>query len=76
MARPTQTGSVISFNPYRGGCGFVRADTTGARIFLGGTVLAKCGIKRLATGDRISFDIAKDKFGGTDRAVNVRVIYA
>jgi cold shock CspA family protein len=66
---------VVSYNPYRGGCGFARADTTGARIFLGATVLAKCGIKRLAKGDRISFHIVRDRFGGTDRAVNVRVIY-
>jgi len=57
--------------------GFVRADADGAGIFLGGTELAKTGIKQLAAGDRIGFDIvADDRFGGTDRAVNVRVIYA
>jgi CspA family cold shock protein len=70
-----ELGTVVSYNCSRGGFGFVLADADGARVFVGGTQLARSGIKRLAAGDRISFDILPDQFGGDDRAVNVRVLY-
>jgi cold shock CspA family protein len=72
----SETGTVVFYNCKRGGMGFVRSDADGARVFIGGTQLAKVGIKRLAAGDTVSFDRLADRFGGTDRAVNVRVIYA
>jgi len=75
VIKARETGTVVAYHLDRGGHGVVRADGDGARVFVGGTQLARSGIKRLAAGDRISFDIVKDQFGGDDRAVNVRVLY-
>jgi len=72
-----ERGTVVSWDPSRGGFGFVRADADGANVFVGGTILAQTGIKRLAAGDRILFDRRADRFDhrGDPHAINVRVIF-
>jgi len=72
-----ERGTVVSYNCSRGGFGFVRADADRAIVFVGGTMLAQTGIRRLAAGDRILFDRRTDRFDhrGDPHATNVRIIF-
>ena len=70
--KPRETGTVVAWH---GDHGFARADVDGAGIFLGTTDLAKTGVVRLAVGDRVLFARLPCRFGGTDRATNVKVIF-
>jgi CspA family cold shock protein len=65
-----QTGTVKFFNGERG-YGFIKPDDGGRDVFVHVTAVERAGLKSLAEGQRISFDVEPDKKGKGPKAVNL-----
>ena len=65
-----QTGAIKFFNPEKG-YGFIKPDDGGRDIFVHITAVEQAGLKTLAEGARVSFDIEPDKKGKGPKAVNL-----
>lgn len=65
-----QTGIVKFFNGERG-YGFIKPDDGGRDVFVHITAVEQAGLKVLAEGQRISFDVEPDKKGKGPKAVNL-----
>jgi CspA family cold shock protein len=65
-----QTGVVKFFNGERG-YGFIKPDDGGRDVFVHITAVEQAGMKSLAEGQRISFDVEPDKKGKGPKAVNL-----
>jgi cold shock CspA family protein len=72
MERSTEIATVYFWNR-RDGFGFARGRA-GRNVFFNRAELVKSGIKKLAVGDRLSFEPRVDHFGRNIRAINVRVL--
>jgi CspA family cold shock protein len=66
------TGTVKFFNGERG-YGFIKPDDGGRDVFVHITAVERAGLKALAEGQRISFDVEPDKKGKGPKAVNLVV---
>tara|TARA_B100002019_G_C21042662_1_gene485211 strand:- start:318 stop:524 length:207 start_codon:yes stop_codon:yes gene_type:complete len=63
------TGTVKWFNPTKG-YGFIEPETGGKDVFVHITALEQAGLKSLAEGQKISYEIATNK--GKESAVNIQ----
>jgi cold shock protein len=68
-----QTGIVKFFNAEKG-YGFIKPDDGGKDIFVHITAVERAGMKSLAEGQKISFDVEPDKKGKGPKAVDLMVM--
>jgi cold shock protein len=66
------TGTVKFFNAERG-YGFIKPDDGGRDVFVHVTAVERAGLKDLAEGQRITFEVEPDKKGKGPKAVNLVV---
>jgi CspA family cold shock protein len=66
------TGTVKFFNGERG-YGFIKPDDGGRDVFVHITAVERAGLKALAEGQHVSFDVEPDKKGKGPKAVNLVV---
>jgi CspA family cold shock protein len=66
------TGTVKFFNGERG-YGFIKPDDGGRDVFVHITAVERAGLKNLAEGQRITFEVEPDKKGKGPKAVNLVV---
>jgi cold shock protein len=66
------TGIVKFFNAERG-YGFIKPDDGGRDVFVHVTAVERAGLKDLAEGQRITFEVEPDKKGKGPKAVNLVV---
>jgi cold shock protein len=64
------TGIVKFFNGERG-YGFIKPDDGGRDVFVHITAVERAGLKDLAEGQRITFEVEPDKKGKGPKAVNL-----
>ena len=62
-------GRVKSYNPDRG-FGFIRPDDGSRDVFIHVTAVEQAGLKELAKGDRISFELVQDMQHKNKRMAN------
>jgi len=72
-AMPMPARNVGTVVRWSGDYGFVRTDN-GGEFFIGHRDLLRYGIRRVAVGQRLLFDPARDGLGRAPRAVNIRVV--
>ena len=68
----SQQGTVIFFNAEKG-YGFIKPDDGGKDIFVHITAVDRAGLKSLAEGQKITFEIEPDKKGKGPKAVDLQV---
>jgi cold shock protein len=64
------SGTVKFFNGERG-YGFIKPDDGGRDVFVHITAVERAGLKDLAEGQRITFEVEPDKKGKGPKAVNL-----
>ena len=64
------TGTVKFFNATKG-FGFIQPDTGGADVFVHISAVERAGLSGLADGQKVSFDLERDR-QGRDSATNLR----
>jgi cold shock protein len=64
------TGTIKFFNAERG-YGFIKPDDGGRDVFVHITAVERAGLKDIAEGQRITFDVEPDKKGKGPKAVNL-----
>ena len=64
------TGTVKWFNATKG-YGFIQPDNGGKDVFVHITAVERAGLKSLAEGQKISYDVANER--GKDAAANLRL---
>ena len=64
------TGTVKWFNPTKG-FGFIQPDSGGTDVFVHISALQNAGLRSLADGQKISYELATEK--GKTSAVNLKV---
>jgi CspA family cold shock protein len=67
------TGTVKFFNGERG-YGFIKPDDGGRDVFVHITAVERAGLKDLAEGQRITFEVEPDKKGKGPKAVNLVIL--
>ena len=67
-----QQGTVKFFNAEKG-YGFIKPDDGGSDIFVHVTAVEHAGLRSLAEGQRISFEIEPDKKGKGPKAVALQM---
>ena len=65
------TGTVKWYNETKG-YGFIQPDNGGKDVFVHATALERAGIRGLAEGQKVSYDIEADRRTGKDAAVNIK----
>ena len=65
------TGTVKWFNPTKG-FGFIQPDTGGADVFVHISAVEKAGMRSLAEGQKISYEIVQDRRSGKSSADNLQ----
>ena len=68
----TQTGVVKFFNGEKG-YGFIKPDGGGSDIFVHITALEQAGLRSLAEGQQVTYEIEPDKKGKGPKAVNLQL---
>jgi CspA family cold shock protein len=66
-----QTGTVKWFNAQKG-FGFIQPDGGGADVFVHISAVERAGMSNLNEGQKISFEIVKDKRSGKSSAGNLK----
>ncbi|MGO9545078.1 MAG: cold-shock protein [Rhodomicrobium sp.] len=65
------SGTVKFYNSAKG-YGFIQPDDGGKDIFVHATALERAGMRSLAEGQKVSFDIESDRRTGKTSATNIR----
>jgi CspA family cold shock protein len=65
------TGTVKWFNSTKG-FGFIQPDNGSADVFVHISAVERAGLRALAEGQKVSFDIVQDKRSGKSSADNLR----
>ncbi|MDR7144147.1 cold-shock protein [Rhizobium sp. BE258] len=65
------TGTVKWFNATKG-FGFIQADNGGADVFVHISAVERAGLRSLADGQKIRFDIVQDRKSGKNSADNLQ----
>lgn len=66
-----QTGTVKWFNATKG-FGFIQPDNGGADVFVHISAVERAGLRGLADGQKVTFDIVADRRTGKSAADNLR----
>ena len=67
-----QSGTVKFYNSQKG-YGFIKPDDGGRDVFVHITAVERAGLKELAEGQRITFEVEPDKKGKGPKAVNLAI---
>ena len=65
------TGTVKWYNETKG-YGFIQPDTGGKDVFVHATALERAGLRGLAEGQKVSYDVESDRRTGKESASNLR----
>ena len=67
------TGTVKFFNTTKG-FGFIQPDDGSTDVFVHATAVERAGMHSLEEGQKISFDVVKDKRSGKNAADNLQAV--
>jgi cold shock protein len=65
------TGTVKFYNDQKG-FGFIQPDNGGKDVFVHATALERAGMRGLAEGQKISYEVEADRRTGKESAVNLK----
>ncbi|WP_074471714.1 cold-shock protein [Bosea sp. BIWAKO-01] len=65
-------GTVKWYNETKG-YGFIAPDTGGKDVFVHATALERAGLRGLAEGQKITYDLEADRRSGKESAANLKV---
>ena len=65
------TGTVEWYNDQKG-YGFIQPDSGGKDVFVHATALERAGVRGLAEGQKVSYDIEADRRSGKESATNLK----
>ena len=65
------TGTVKFFNPNKG-FGFIQPDDGGTDVFVHISAVERAGLRTIVEGQKLSFDVVKDRRSGKDAADNLQ----
>ncbi|MBJ6128349.1 cold-shock protein [Microvirga splendida] len=65
------TGTVKWYNETKG-YGFIQPDTGGKDVFVHATALERAGMRGLAEGQKISYEVESDRRTGKESATNLQ----
>jgi CspA family cold shock protein len=65
------TGTVKWYNDQKG-YGFIQPDNGGKDVFVHATALERAGIRGLAEGQKVSYDVEADRRSGKESATNLK----
>ena len=65
------TGTVKWYNETKG-YGFIQPDNGGKDVFVHATALERAGLRGLAEGQKVSYDVESDRRTGKESASNLR----
>jgi CspA family cold shock protein len=68
-----RTGTVKFYNSQKG-FGFIQPDDGGKDVFVHATALERAGMRGLAEGQKIGFDVETDRRSGKDAASNLQEV--
>jgi len=66
------TGTVKWYNETKG-YGFITPDAGGKDVFVHATALERAGLRGLAEGQKITYDVEADRRSGKESAANLKV---
>ena len=72
MGTKMANGTVKWYNETKG-YGFIAPDTGGKDVFVHATALERAGIRGLAEGQKITFELEADRRSGKESAANLKV---
>jgi CspA family cold shock protein len=67
------TGTVKWYNDQKG-YGFIQPDNGGKDVFVHATALERAGIRGLAEGQKVSYDVEADRRSGKESAANLKTM--
>ncbi|QRM33125.1 cold-shock protein [Microvirga sp. VF16] len=65
------TGTVKWYNETKG-YGFIQPDTGGKDVFVHASALERAGLRGLADGQKVSYDVESDRRTGKESASNLK----
>jgi CspA family cold shock protein len=65
------TGTVKWYNDQKG-YGFIQPDNGGKDVFVHATALERAGMRGLAEGQKVSYDVEADRRSGKESATNLK----
>jgi cold shock protein len=65
------TGTVKWYNDQKG-YGFIQPDTGGKDVFVHVSALERAGLRGLAEGQKVSYDVEADRRSGKESATNLK----
>jgi CspA family cold shock protein len=65
------TGTVKWYNEQKG-YGFIQPDNGGKDVFVHATALERAGLRGLAEGQKVSYDVEADRRSGKESATNLK----
>ncbi len=65
------TGTVKWYNDQKG-YGFIQPDNGGKDVFVHATALERAGLRGLAEGQKVSYDVEADRRSGKESATNLK----
>ena len=65
------TGTVKWYNEQKG-YGFIQPDSGGKDVFVHATALERAGLRGLAEGQKVSYDVEADRRSGNKSATNLK----
>jgi len=65
-------GTVKWYNETKG-YGFIAPDTGGKDVFVHATALERAGLRGLAEGQKVTYDLEPDRRSGKESAANLKV---
>ncbi len=66
------TGTVKWYNETKG-YGFIQPDSGGKDVFVHATALERAGLRGLAEGQKVSYDVESDRRTGKESAGNLKM---
>ena len=67
------TGTVKWYNETKG-YGFIQPDGGGKDVFVHATALERAGLRGLAEGQKVSYEVESDRRTGKESAVNLKTV--
>jgi CspA family cold shock protein len=67
------TGTVKWYNDQKG-YGFIQPDNGGKDVFVHATALERAGLRGLAEGQKVSYDVEADRRSGKESAANLKTV--